>query len=135
MVELKHHPGVIELPRCHEWQEGVLCDQSHGVSEPGVSCQCWHVVKRLSMKIPGAVNRRSPGIRVPVKSDRLILEAGDKWGDERSSTATGDGDGSGRDVKDSPRPDVRAHLEGRAHLDRLYARGKRHGVLSWSDNS
>ena len=44
VVELKHHPGIVELSRCHERQQGVMCNQSHGVSEPRVSGQCWHVV-------------------------------------------------------------------------------------------
>ena len=53
MVELKHHPGIVELPRRHERQEGVLCNQPHRVPEPGVSGQFRHVVIRLSMKISG----------------------------------------------------------------------------------
>ena len=60
-----------------------------------------------------------PGIGVPTNNGRLILEAGNKWGDELSSATAGDGDGSGRDDEGSPGPDVRAHLEGRALLDRL----------------
>ena len=48
---------------------------------------------------------------------RLILEIDESWGDEPSSA--GGGDGSGRDLEDSPGPDVRAHLEGRALLRRL----------------
>ena len=47
---------------------------------------------------------------------RLILEAGDNGGDEPSS---GGGDGSGRDLEDSPGLDVRARLEGEALLRRL----------------
>ena len=43
---------------------------------------------------------------------RLILEAGDNWGDE-PWPARG-GDGSSLDLEDSPGPDVRAYLEGRA---------------------
>ena len=42
---------------------------------------------------PWRANLRSPVSGVPVKSGRLILEAGDRWGDERSSAAAGDGDG------------------------------------------
>ena len=52
-----------------------------------------------------------------MNNGRLIFEAGDSWGDELSSA--GGGDGSGRDVEDSPRPDVRARLEGQALLRRL----------------
>ena len=58
-----------------------------------------------------------------MNNGRLILEAGDKCGDELSSAA-GEGDGSGLDDEDSPRPDVRARLEGWALLDRLYSTGE-----------
>ena len=63
--------------------------------------------------------RRSmfPGIRVLVNIGRLILEAGNRWGDELSSA--GVGNGSGRDVEDSPGLDVQARLEGRALLHLL----------------
>ena len=63
--------------------------------------------------------RRStfPRIGVLVNNGRLILETGDRWGDELSSA--GEGDGSGRDVKDSLGPDVRARLEGQALMRRL----------------
>ena len=27
-------------------------DQSHGVSEPGVSGQCWHIVERFPVEVP-----------------------------------------------------------------------------------
>ena len=53
---------------------------------------------------------------------RLILEAGESWGDEPSSAGGGGGgggDGSGRDLEDSPRPDVQARLDSRALLFRL----------------
>ena len=98
MVELKHHPGIVELPWCHERQRGVMRNQSHGVPESGKST--------------------FPGIGVLVKSGRLILEVGHKWGDELSFAAA-DGDGSGLDDEDSPGPDVWARLKGRALLDRL----------------
>ena len=42
----------------------------------------------------------------------LILEASDNWDDELSSA--GGGDSSGRDLEDSPGPDVRVRLEGGA---------------------
>ena len=58
-----------------------------------------------------------PGIGSPVNNGSLILKAGDSYGDV-SSSAKG-GDGSGRDLEDSPRPDVRARLENRAFLRRL----------------
>ena len=48
---------------------------------------------------------------------RLILEAGDNGGDEPSSA--GGGDGSGRDLEDSPGPDVQDCLEGGALLRHL----------------
>ena len=66
---------------------------------------------------------RSPESGVPTNNGCLILEAGDKFGDELSSAA-GEGDGSGLDDEDSPRPDVRARLEGRALLDRLCGTGE-----------
>ena len=54
MVELKHYPGIVELPRCHVRQETVLlCNQVHGVLEPGVSGQRRDVVIRLSMELSG----------------------------------------------------------------------------------
>ena len=68
------------------------------------------------MKISG-VEPYIPQDRVPTNNGRLM--AGDNWGDELSSAAAGDGDGSGLDDEDSPGPDVRARLEGRALLDRL----------------
>ena len=45
-----------------------------------------------------------PEIGVPTNNGHLILEAGDRWGDELSSA--GAGDGLGQDVEDSPEPDV-----------------------------
>ena len=53
MVELKYHPGIVELSQRHERQQGVMSNQAHGVPEPGVSGQCRYVVKRLSMEISG----------------------------------------------------------------------------------
>ena len=53
----------------------------------------------------------------------MILEAGDNRGDELSSSAV-DGDGSGLDEDDSPDPEVRARLEGRALLDLLCGTGE-----------
>ena len=85
MVELKHHPGIIKLPRCHKWQQGILRDQPHGIPEPRISGQCWHIVERLSVKVPG------PESGVPTNNGRLILEAGESWGDELSSAGEGDG--------------------------------------------
>ena len=51
MVELKHHPGIVELPRRHERQQGVMSNQAHEVPEPGVSGQGRDVVIRHSMEI------------------------------------------------------------------------------------
>ena len=51
MVELEYHPGIIELPRRHEWQQGVVLDQPHRVPESGVSSQCRDVVIGLSMEV------------------------------------------------------------------------------------
>ena len=53
MVELKHHPGIVELPWRHKRQKGIMLNQSHGVPEPGVSGQRRDVVIRLSMEISG----------------------------------------------------------------------------------
>ena len=52
MVELEYHPGIVELPRRHKWQHGVMLDQSHRFPESGVSSQRRNVVIRLPMKIP-----------------------------------------------------------------------------------
>ena len=69
------------------------------------------------MKILGA-QIDVPRYRGPSKKWPLILEAGDRWGDELSSAAAGDGD------EDSPGPEVRARLEGRALLDLLCGTGE-----------
>ena len=53
---------------------------------------------------------------------RMILKAGDNGGDEPSSA--GGSDGSGRDLEDSPEPNVRACLEGGALLLRLCGTGE-----------
>ena len=53
VVELKYHPGIVELPRRHERHERVLCNQPHGVPKLGISGQCRHVVVLLSMKVSG----------------------------------------------------------------------------------
>ena len=55
----------------------------------------------------------------PTNNGRLILEAGDSRGDEVASAADVTGDGCGREDDDSPGPDVRARLEGRALLTLL----------------
>ena len=53
MVELKHHPGIVELSRCHKLQKRVMLNQSHGIPEPGISDQRRDVVIRLSMEVSG----------------------------------------------------------------------------------
>ena len=53
MVELKHHPRIVELSRRHKRQKGVMLNQSHRVPEPGISDQCWDVVIRHSMEVSG----------------------------------------------------------------------------------
>ena len=68
-----------------------------------------------------------------MNNGRLILEAGDRWGDELSSV--GEGDGSGREIEDSPGPDVPARLEGRALLRRLWGTEEGAEVPSSSDIS
>ena len=55
----------------------------------------------------------------PTNSGLRILEAGYSCGDEVASTADATGDGGGREEEDSPGPDVRARLEGRALLTLL----------------
>ena len=64
MVELEYHPGIVELPRCRKWQQGVMLDQSHRVPESGVSSQRRNVVIRLPMKIP-KVDPDIPRDRMP----------------------------------------------------------------------
>ena len=53
MVELKHHPGIVELPWRHKRQKRVMLNQSHGIPDPGFSGQCRDVIIRLSMEIYG----------------------------------------------------------------------------------
>ena len=53
----------------------------------------------------------------PTNNGLLILEAGDNCGEDVVSAANVAGDGWGLDEDDSPGPDVRARLEGRALLD------------------
>ena len=55
----------------------------------------------------------------PTNSGRLILEAGDSCGDEVASVVDATGDGGGLEEDDSPGPEVRARLEGRALLTLL----------------
>ena len=52
----------------------------------------------------------------PTNSGLRILEAGDSCGDKVASAADETGDGCDREDDDSPGPDVRARLEGRALL-------------------
>ena len=64
MVELQNHPGVIILPRRHEWQQGVVLDQSHRVPESMVSHQRRDIIVRLLMKL-SAVEPHIPRDGVP----------------------------------------------------------------------
>ena len=52
----------------------------------------------------------------PTNMGLLIREAGDSCGDEIVSAADATGDGGGLEDDDSPGPEVRARLEGRALL-------------------
>ena len=52
----------------------------------------------------------------PTNMGLLIREAGDSCGDEVASAADATGDGGGLEDDDSPGPEVRARLEGRALL-------------------
>ena len=62
----------------------------------------------------------------------MILEAGDNRGDELSSSDA-NGDGSVLDEDDSPGPEVRARLEGRALMDLLCgtSEGARGPIRVW----
>ena len=53
MVKLEHNPGIIELPRRHEWKKRILSDQPHRVSETQVHGQWWYVVIWLPIEVPG----------------------------------------------------------------------------------
>ena len=77
MVKLKHHPGIIELPLCHEWKQGILRDQPHGVSETRVGGQSWHIIEMAPSWKSLARKSTLPGIGSPVNMGRLILEAGE----------------------------------------------------------
>ena len=59
----------------------------------------------------------------PTNNGRLILEACDSCGYEVASAADVTGDRCGRENDDSPGPDVRARLEGRALLTLLRSTG------------
>ena len=52
----------------------------------------------------------------PTNLGLLIHEAGDSCGDEVASATDATGDGGGLEEDDSPGPEVRARLEGRALL-------------------
>ena len=70
----------------------------------------------------------------PTNNGLRILEAGDSSGDEVALVAEVTGDGGGREEDDSPGPDVRARLEGRALLTLLWALAMGPGVPSVSDS-
>ena len=53
VVKLKHHTGIIELPWCHEWKQGILRDQPHGVSEPRVGGQRWYIIEWIPVEVLG----------------------------------------------------------------------------------
>ena len=59
----------------------------------------------------------------PTNMGLLIREAGDSCGDEVASAADATGDGGGLAEDDSPGPEVRARLEGRALLALLRGTG------------
>ena len=64
MVEMQNHPGVIILPRRHEWQQGVVLDQSHQVPESMASHQRRDIIVLLLM-ILSAVEPHIPWDGVP----------------------------------------------------------------------
>ena len=59
----------------------------------------------------------------PTNLGTLIREAGESCGDEVASVADATGDGGGLAEDDSPGPEVRARLEGRALLILLRGTG------------
>ena len=59
----------------------------------------------------------------PTNMGLLIREAGDSCGEDVASVADVTGEGGGREDDDSPGPDVRARLEGRALLTLLRGTG------------
>ena len=63
---------------------------------------------------------------LPTNLGTLILDAGEIGGDEVASAADATGDGGSLAEDDSPGPEVRARLEGRALLTLL--RGTRDGA-------
>ena len=62
---------------------------------------------------------RVPGMGLPTNIGTRIREAGESCGDEVASAADATGDGGGLEDDDSPGPEVRARLEGRALLTLL----------------
>ena len=71
----------------------------------------------------GYVALRSPEWGVLKSMGLLICEAGDSCGDGVSSVGDVTGDGGGLAEDDSPGPEVRARLEGRALLTLLWGTG------------
>ena len=67
--------------------------------------------------------RAFPGMGFPTNMGLLISEAGNSCGDEVASAADATGDGGGLEEDDSPGPEVRARLEGRALLTLLRGTG------------
>ena len=59
----------------------------------------------------------------PTNMGLLIREAGNSCGDEVTSAADATGDGGGLEEDDSPGPELRARLEGRALLTLLRGTG------------
>ena len=59
----------------------------------------------------------------PTNLGLLIREVGDSCGEEVASAADATGDDGGLEEDDSPGPDVRARLEGRALLTLLWGTG------------
>ena len=68
----------------------MLSDQPHRVSKLLVYGQYRYIIVRLPMEVP-STQIHVPRNRVTVKHGRLILEAGDSWGDEPSSPGWGFG--------------------------------------------
>ena len=93
-----------------------MLDQSHRVSESVISHERRDIIVLLLVKILEC-SLTFPGIGCPTNKGLLILEAGDNCGEDVASTTDVAGDGCGLEDDDSPGPEVRSRLEGRALLD------------------
>ena len=70
-----------------------MLNQSHGIPEPGINGQRRGRHNKTLHGNLWAWSPTFPGIGVPMNNGRLILEAGDNWGDEVAFAADVEGDG------------------------------------------